>query len=133
MAVDRKADYVGNHGGAYVDESGQTRQFTYVDHDRNTTRLKYWKPKDYSLTPLTKEELLISDIRNSSMNNDPYFIELFDNELCTKFEMERYRKGGSVDNMMFEEEGWFQELDKIFKKAIENKIKELKKYSKNEY
>lgn len=33
MAVDKKSDYVGNHGGKYTDEHGQTRQFTYVDHD----------------------------------------------------------------------------------------------------
>jgi len=33
MAVDKPADYVGNHGGAYVDETGQTKQFTYIDHD----------------------------------------------------------------------------------------------------
>lgn len=34
MAVDRKADYVGNHGGAYSDIDGMSRQFTYVDHDK---------------------------------------------------------------------------------------------------
>lgn len=33
MAVDRPGDYPGNHGGAYVDQSGMTRQFTYIDHD----------------------------------------------------------------------------------------------------
>lgn len=36
MAVDRKADYVGNHGGAYTDVDGQSRQFTYIDHDKKT-------------------------------------------------------------------------------------------------
>ncbi len=33
MAVDKKSDYVGNHGGKYTDEQGLTKQFTYVDHD----------------------------------------------------------------------------------------------------
>lgn len=33
MAVDRPGDYVGNHGGAYTDDSGMSKQFTYVDHD----------------------------------------------------------------------------------------------------
>ena len=33
MAVDKKSDYVGNHGGAYTDVDGQSKQFTYVDHD----------------------------------------------------------------------------------------------------
>jgi len=30
---DKLSDYVGNHGGSYVDGDGNTRQFTYVDHD----------------------------------------------------------------------------------------------------
>lgn len=33
MAVDRKADYVGNHGGTYTDIDGMSRQFTTIDHD----------------------------------------------------------------------------------------------------
>lgn len=37
MATDRKADYVGNHGGAYTDIDGMSKQFTYVDHDKKTT------------------------------------------------------------------------------------------------
>lgn len=36
MAVDRKADHVGNHGGRYTDMDGQTKQFTYIDHDVKT-------------------------------------------------------------------------------------------------
>lgn len=31
-----KSKYVGNHGGAYVDINGQSKQFTYVDHDPKT-------------------------------------------------------------------------------------------------
>lgn len=34
MAVDRKADHVGNHGGVYTDIDGQTKQFTVIDHDK---------------------------------------------------------------------------------------------------
>lgn len=37
MAVDRKADHVGNHGGAYTDNNGMAKQFTYVDHDVKPT------------------------------------------------------------------------------------------------
>jgi hypothetical protein len=36
MAVDRKAEHVGNHGGAYIDNEGMSRQFTYIDHDPKT-------------------------------------------------------------------------------------------------
>lgn len=36
MAVDRKADHVGNHGGAYTDIEGNRRQFTVIDHDPKT-------------------------------------------------------------------------------------------------
>lgn len=41
MAVDRKADHVGNHGGAYVDNDGQTKQFTYIDHDKKIKKSSY--------------------------------------------------------------------------------------------
>ncbi len=36
MAVDRKGDYVGNHGGAYTDIDNMSRQFTYIDHDKKS-------------------------------------------------------------------------------------------------
>lgn len=36
MAVDKKSDHVGNHGGAYIDNDGMRRQFTYIDHDPKT-------------------------------------------------------------------------------------------------
>lgn len=38
MAVDKKSDHVGNHGGAYSDIYGHSRNFTYIDHDRHTSR-----------------------------------------------------------------------------------------------
>lgn len=34
MAVDKKSDHVGNHGGGYTDIDGMSRQFSYVDYDR---------------------------------------------------------------------------------------------------
>lgn len=37
MAVDKPGDYVGNHGGAYTDIDGLSKQFTYVDHDKKLT------------------------------------------------------------------------------------------------
>lgn len=37
MATDKKSDYVGNHGGAYTDIDGMSRQFTTIDHDKKTT------------------------------------------------------------------------------------------------
>ena len=36
MAVDKKSDHVGNHGGTYIDNDGQSKQFTYIDHDKKT-------------------------------------------------------------------------------------------------
>lgn len=37
MATDRRADHVGNHGGAYTDIDGMSKQFTIIDHDKKTT------------------------------------------------------------------------------------------------
>lgn len=50
MAVDRKADYVGNHGGVYTDLSGQTKQFTYIDHDPKPTISRNTKENIEELT-----------------------------------------------------------------------------------
>jgi hypothetical protein len=36
MAVDRKSQHVGNHGGKYMDNDGMSKQFTYIDHDKKT-------------------------------------------------------------------------------------------------
>lgn len=36
MAVDKKSQHVGNHGGAYTDIDGMSKQFTYIDHDKKT-------------------------------------------------------------------------------------------------
>lgn len=36
MPHDELSKYVGNHGGAYTDIDGMSKQFTYVDHDKKT-------------------------------------------------------------------------------------------------
>lgn len=36
MAVDKKSQHVGNHGGRYTDIDGMSKQFTYIDHDKKT-------------------------------------------------------------------------------------------------
>ncbi len=35
--MDKKSQHVGNHGGRYTDMDGNTKQFTYIDHDVKTT------------------------------------------------------------------------------------------------
>lgn len=37
MAVDKKSQHIGNHGGVYTDNEGMTKQFTYIDHDKKAT------------------------------------------------------------------------------------------------
>jgi len=37
MAVDKKSQHVGNHGGAYTDNDGMRKQFTVIDHDKKLT------------------------------------------------------------------------------------------------
>ena len=41
MAVDKKSDHVGNHGGAYIDNDGMRKQFVTVDHDKKTKISSY--------------------------------------------------------------------------------------------
>lgn len=41
MAVDKKSQHVGNHGGRYVDLHGHTKQFTYIDHDKKPKKSMY--------------------------------------------------------------------------------------------
>lgn len=44
-----KKEYVGNHGGAYLDDKGMSRQFTYIDHDKKPIISTYSNEKiDYS-------------------------------------------------------------------------------------
>ena len=67
MAVDRKGDYVGNHGGAYTDIDGMSRQFTIIDHDRHTSRTKMGRESDEVKAQKTKklEELAASIKKNN--------------------------------------------------------------------
>lgn len=37
MGKTDKSKHVGNHGGAYTDNDGMRRQFTYIDHDKKPT------------------------------------------------------------------------------------------------
>lgn len=72
MAVDRKADHVGNHGGAYTDIDGMRKQFTYVDHDKKT------KIGVSSNTPFNKEW----DYLEKAVKDDPLFnIFIHENDL----------------------------------------------------
>lgn len=57
MAVDRKADHVGNHGGSYVDIYGNRKQFTYIDHDRHTSMLKGSLERDTPESKQKREEM----------------------------------------------------------------------------
>jgi len=34
MAVDKKSQHIGNHGGRYTDNDGLSKQFTVIDHDK---------------------------------------------------------------------------------------------------
>lgn len=54
MAVDKKSQHVGNHGGAYTDIDGMSKQFTYVDHDKKT---KISTHKSESLEELRKAHI----------------------------------------------------------------------------
>lgn len=38
MSIDKKSSYIGNHGGTYTDLDGQSKQFTYIDHDIKTKK-----------------------------------------------------------------------------------------------
>lgn len=43
--IDRKSQHVGNHGGAYRDNDGMSKQFTYIDHDIKS-KLSSYKGED---------------------------------------------------------------------------------------
>lgn len=135
MAVDKKSQHVGNHGGAYTDIDGMTKQFTYVDHDRNTTRLKSWKSKEYKPQEPTPEDLLIRDIELSGMNADKTFIEAFDQRLATKYGFERFRKGSPVQNMHLRRDdlNWYLELETIYQIALQYQKTKLKQFINKNY
>jgi len=68
MAVDRKADHVGNHGGTYTDIEGMSRQFTVIDHDKHTSRTQMGreteeikKKKEQERIELTKQLMEVKE------------------------------------------------------------------------
>jgi hypothetical protein len=46
MAVDKKSQHVGNHGGVYTDMDGMSKQFTYIDHDKKPMVSAHVEKKD---------------------------------------------------------------------------------------
>jgi hypothetical protein len=72
MAVDKKSDYVGNHGGRYTDIDGISKQFTYIDHDKktkvginyNSTFNKQWEAleKEIRNHPICEKFLIENDL-----------------------------------------------------------------------
>lgn len=137
MAVDRKADHVGNHGGAYTDQDGMSRQFTYVDHDPKTRISFSNNITTYKVRvdePPTKGQTLANNIAQTEMNHDELFIALFD-EMLKEQGGERFHKGRFVDisAMLKDPEDypeWHEELTNVFKTALRAKITFLKGYIK---
>lgn len=79
MAVDKPGDYVGNHGGGYIDNDGNRRQFTYIDHDPKT---KITNSVSVDKEAITKElsdyrELLIQEILNTPASVCPIIFSEF--------------------------------------------------------
>lgn len=136
MAVDKKSQHVGNHGGVYTDNDGQTKQFTYIDHDRNTTRLKVWKAGTLKKEEVTPELELIKDIVKSDIVGNKEFITLFDTEISKKHKFDRFNKGVTINYMIDEtrkEDGWYKDLEKIYKMALAQEIKRLQEFLNTDY
>lgn len=128
--------HVGNHGGVYTDIDGQTKQFTVVDHDKHTTRLKSWKPATPVTHISTPEELLALDIKLSGIAADADFITAYDTVLSKKFGFERLRTGRQVDELInenYKEEGWYTDLEQLFKESLKKRIAEMQGYIKKNY
>ena len=132
--MDKKSQHVGDHGGRYLDNDGMTKQFTYVDHDRHTTRLtsgrEYKEPK---LKVLTPQEVLIQDIMTLGINYDFDFIKQFDDVLSKKYGGQRIRRGGPVEYLDNSEEGWYNDLEKLFKDILLLRSNEFKNFQKKKY
>lgn len=54
MAVDKKSDHVGNHGGAYTDNDGNRKQFTVIDHDKKPSISAHTSISDTELEEIKK-------------------------------------------------------------------------------
>src|SRR5882672_5157787 len=119
MATDKKSQHVGNHGGRYTDMDGMSKQFTYIDHDRNTTRLTSW---DYSKKKSEESGLqkLIDKICREQVNETPEFILAFDTEMAEKYKFERFKKGSIVLPIQLDKpqegEEWFNDLKRYYGK-----------------
>lgn len=74
MAVDRLADHVGTHGGAYTDNDGQRKQFTYIDHDVKTKIFTGNPQKAGSLTDY-REDLITRILKISPSFCSMMFID----------------------------------------------------------
>lgn len=126
MAHTPKSKYVGNHGGAYTDMDNMSRQFTYVDHDRNTTRLTSWN-YDRKKDEKTNLQLLAEAIVREGINELPSFIEFYDNVLAKKYEFERYRKGLPVNVMQIDTpwkgEEWVADLRTLYESETRLKVR----------
>lgn len=136
MATDRKADYVGTHGGAYTDMDGMTKQFTYVDHDRHTTRLKIWKGKEYGNEPEpTPLQKLVRAIQESKMNANQTFIRLFDETIAPKYHFERFKKGSSINGMNLTREGdeWFEDIKEAYLFALRTEHSRINELLNRDY
>jgi len=119
MAYTPKSKYVGDHGGKYSDIDGNIKQFTYVDHDKHTSRLKSWNSsvKEVERTELQK---LIDTICSERVNELPQFILEFDTVLAKKYEFERFRKGITISSNQMEKpyEGvnWINDLKNLYER-----------------
>ena len=124
MAYIPKSKYVGNHGGRYSDIDGNTKQFTYIDHDRHTSRLKSW---DYSRKQheMTKEEEITAKILAEGINELDEFIEIFDTSLAEKYEFQRYRKGSYVTGTQMENID-YEDLKNLYDRFTIQKETDLK-------
>lgn len=134
--MDKKSQHVGNHGGVYTDIDGQTKQFTVIDHDKHTTRLKSWKPVTVVEHILTPEEILALDIRVSGISADDDFIKAYDTILSNKYGFERLRAGRQIEELLndnYKDEGWYSDLEKIFKESLKKRIADMQGYLKKKY
>lgn len=66
MAVNKKSQHVGNHGGRYTDIDGMTKQFTYVDHDKKTTISFLTDNKELWSEPKYRENLIQRILEHSA-------------------------------------------------------------------
>lgn len=56
MAIDTKSQHVGNHGGTYTDNDGQSKQFTYIDHDKKQKISSHLSPSQNELEEMQKRQ-----------------------------------------------------------------------------